>query len=149
MKSQMGVMNRALLGIVCAGMTLAAAGGALAADLKSPDSVKAGLRQLVSEYGDMGRKVAKERYDRLPHDNEEFHEESQSLRAAIANEPADFRTKVEAALTDALTASAHLAEVSASHDPKQVHSALDNLALTLRSLNALFPESVRAEIPAG
>ena len=145
----MGVMNRALPGIVCAGMAMAAAGGALAADLTSPDSVKTGLRQLVSEYGDMGRKVAKERYDRLPHDNQEFHEESQSLRAAIASEPADFRTKVEAALADALTASARLAEVSATHDPKQVQSALDNLATSLRSLNALFPESVRAEIPGG
>ena len=144
-KLQMGVMNRFLLGMVCAGVAVAA----VAADLKSPDSVKSGLRQLAGEYRDMSRKVTAERYDRIPHDNQEFHEESESLRAAIANEPADFKTKVESALADALTASAHLADVSATHDPKQVHSALDNLATSLQSLNALFPQSVRAEIPAG
>lgn len=140
-------MNRFLLGILWIGTTVVTAGAALADDLKALDSARTGLRKLVGEYRDMSRKVKAERYDRLPHDNQEFQEESESLRAAISKEPADFKAKVESALATALTASAHLADVSATRDQKQMRSALDDLAISLRSLNALFPESVRAEVP--
>ena len=118
---------------------------ASAGDLKSPDSVKAGLHKLAAEYGDMDRKLSAERYDRLPHENQEFQEESGLLRAAIASEPADFRANVESALEKTLTAAAHVADVSATHDKQQVGAALESLATLLRSLNALFPESVRVE----
>ena len=141
----MGVVNRFVLGVVWVGMTVAIAGVAFAGDLKSPDSIRAAWRKLVAEYADMGRKVVAERYDRLPHDDQEFQEESAALRVAIANEPADFRTSVESGIARALTASTHLAEVSATHDQKQVQSALDDLANSLQSLNALFPPSVRLE----
>jgi hypothetical protein len=119
--------------------------GAWAGDLQSPDAVKAGLHKLAAEYGDMDRKLTAERYDRLPHENQEFQEESGLLRAAIAKEPADFRAEVESALAKTLTASGHVADVSATHDKQQVGAALANLATLLKSLNALFPESVRVE----
>lgn len=141
----MGPVNRFLRGIICVGMMLGAVSGAYAADLKSPDAVKMGLRKLAAEYGDMERKLAAERYDRLPHESQEFQEESGVLREAIANEPADFKAKVESTLESTLTASAHVADVSATHDKKQVQPALESLAAMLRSLNALFPESLRAE----
>ena len=141
----MSVTYRVLRGILWIGMTVGAAAGTFASDLKSPDGVKTGLHELAKEYSDMGRKVASERYDRLPKDNREFHEESATLRDAIANEPADFKSRVAAALESALTASGHLADVSATHDKKQVESALESLATSLTSLNALFPESVRSE----
>ena len=140
----MGARFPFLRGIVCVGLTVGAA-STFASDLKSPDSVKMGLHKLAAEYGDMGRKLAAERYDRLPHENQEFQEDSEALRAAIANEPADFRAKVESALERTLTASAHVADVSATHDKKQVESALESVATLLRSLNALFPESLRVE----
>ena len=141
----MGAMIRFLRGIVWVGIAVGAAASTLASDLKSPDSVKTGLHKLAAEYGDMGRKLAAERYDRLPHESQEFQEGSEALRAAIANEPADFRVKVESALEKTLTASTHVADVSATHDKKQVESALESLATLLRSLNALFPDSLRVE----
>lgn len=116
-----------------------------AGDLKSPDAVKAGLYKLAAEYGDMDRKLAAERYDRLPHENEEFQEESQALRTAVANEPAEFKAKVESALQSTLTAATHVADVSATHDKGQVSTALENLSTLLKSLNALFPDNLRTE----
>ena len=127
-------------------VSLAVATAAFAGDLKAPDAVKSALSKLVHEYGDMGRKVTTERYARLPHDNQEFQEEADAVRAAVASEPVEFKAKVESALANALAASAHVAEVSATHDQGQVKSALDGLGNSLRSLNALFPRGVRTEV---
>lgn len=126
-------------------LTMGAVTAALADDLESPDKVKTGLYKLAAEYGDMDRKLAAERYDRLPHENQEFQEESQLLRTAVANEPAEFKGRVESALQSALTAATHVADVSATHDKGQVTAALENLSTLLQSLNALFPENLRTE----
>lgn len=131
--------------LLWAGLVIGIATGSFAADLKAPGAVKAGLHQLAAEYGDMERKVTAERYDRLPHDNEELHEESLALSTAVASEPAEFKAKVESALQGALTASTHIAEVSATHDKQQVKAALDDLSTQLQLLNALFPENLRTE----
>jgi hypothetical protein len=127
-------------------VSLAVVSAAFAGDLKEPNAVKSALSRLVHEYGDMGRKVTTERYARLPHDNQEFQEEADAVRAAVATEPAEFKAKVESALAEALAASAHVAEVGATHDQGLVKSALDGLGNSLRSLNALFPQGVRAEV---
>ena len=133
---------RLILGV---SLALAAAAPTFAADLQSPDSVKMGLRILAGVYGDMDRKLAAVQYDRLPHENQEFQEGSGALRDAVANEPAGFKAKVESTLENALAASTHVADVSATHDKTQVKSAIDSLATSLRALNALFPEALRAE----
>jgi hypothetical protein len=138
-------MNRFLCVMILAGVAVGVAAGTFAADLKSPDLVKAALSKLAREYSDMQRKLAADRYDRLPHENQEFQEESGALREAIANEPADFKTTVQSVLERTLTASTQVADVSATHDKKQVESALESLVTSLRSLNALFPESLRVE----
>ena len=138
-------MNRFLCVMILAGVAMGVAAGACAADLKSPDLVKVALGKLAREYSDMQRKLAADRYDRLPHENQEFQEESAALRDAIANEPADFKATVQAALERTRTASTRVADVSATHDKKQVGSALESLATLLTSLNALFPESLRVE----
>lgn len=137
--------NRFFHGFLWIGLAMGAATGSFADELKSPDAVKMGLHKLASEYGDMDRKLAAQRYDRLPHENEEFQEESATLRDAIADEPAEFKAKVESALQGALAAATHVADVSATHDKKQVTVALENLATLLKSLNALFPETLRSE----
>lgn len=137
--------NRFLQVLLSISLTLGVATEAFADDLKSPDAVKAGLYKLAAEYGDMERKLTSERYDRLPHENEEFQDESKLLRTAVAHEPADFKAKVESALQCALTAATHVADVSATHDKGQVTAALENLSTLLQSLNALFPENLRTE----
>ena len=134
-----------LKNLLLVALTMGIATPTFAGDLKSPDAVKAGLYKLAAEYGDMDRKLVAERYDRLPHENDEFQEESQALRTAVANEPAEFKAKVESTLQSALTAATHVAQVSATHDKGQVSAALENLSTQLKSLNALFPENLRTE----
>jgi gas vesicle protein len=138
-------MNRFLCVMILAGVAVGVAAGTFAADLKSPDRVKVALGKLAHEYSDMQRKLAADRYDRLPHENQEFQEESGALREAIADQPADFKATVQAALERTLSAATRVADVSATHDKKQVESALESLATLLTSLNALFPERLRVE----
>jgi cytochrome c556 len=121
------------------------AAAALAADLQTPDRVKMGLHILAGVYGDMDRKLAAEQYDRLPHENQEFQEGSGALRDAVAHEPAPFKGKVEATLKDTLGAAQKVADTSKTHDKAQVSAALAALATPMKTLNALFPEALRAE----
>jgi len=116
---------------------------ASAADLKSPELVKTSLRIFAGVYADMSRKLAAQQYDRLPHENQEFQEGAQAMRDAIAGEPAAFKAKVEPVLATTLAASAHVADVSKSHDAGQVTAALGALADRMKELNALFPEGLR------
>ncbi|HEY4214892.1 MAG TPA: hypothetical protein VGM84_25670 [Steroidobacteraceae bacterium] len=137
---------RRLLGIAfLSGALLVAAATPAAADPKSPAAVNMGLKILAGVYGDMDRKLAAGQYDRLPHENQEFQEGSGALKDAVAHEPAPFKEKVEATLKTTLSAATHVADASASHDQSKVKAALEALATALRNLNALFPESLRAE----
>lgn len=126
-------------------LALALVAPASAVEPQAPDGVKTGLRILAGVYGDMDRKLAAGLYDRLPHENQEFQEGSGALRDAVAHEPAAFKGKVESVLKRALAAAQHVADASKSHDKAQVKSALDALAARMRTLNALFPERLRAE----
>ncbi len=120
-------------------------GPASAAAPKSPEMVRMGLRILAAVYGDMDRKLAAGQFDRLPHENQEFQEGSQALLDAVAEEPSAFKARVQADLEQARVASRHVAQASKSHDKAQVQSALAALARSMRQLNALFPEPLRAE----
>jgi hypothetical protein len=126
-------------------LALLVAAAAMSAELKSPDMVKMGLRILAGVYADMDRKLAGEMYDRLPHENQEFQEGSGALRDAVAHEPAPFKNKVASALQNSLAAAQKVADVSKTHDKAQVSAALAALASSLKTLNALFPEALRAE----
>lgn len=126
----------AILGVV-------AAFAAHAADLKSPDKVKEALRILAYVQDDMVRKLPTRAYDRLPHENEEFQEAAPALRDAIAGEPAAFKTKVEAQLKRAQGAAAEVAEISKSKDDGKIAAAVANVANVLKTLDAMFPESLR------
>jgi hypothetical protein len=112
---------------------------------KSPDAVQMGLHILAAVYGDMERKLAGEQFDRLPHENQEFQEGSQAMRDAVASESPGFKARVEKALKQTLADSNHVADESKSHDRARVRAAIDTLADSLRKLNALFPEGLRAE----
>jgi hypothetical protein len=135
----------ALLGALASALVLCFAVPVLAAEAQSPDMVKNGLHILAGIYGDMDRKLAAGQYDRLPHENQEFQEGSGALRDAVAHEPAAFKGKVESALKESLAAAQKVADVSKSHDKTQVSAALASLAISMRALNGLFPEALRAE----
>jgi hypothetical protein len=99
----------------------------------------------------MESKLPSQQFDRLPHENMEFHEASGAMRDAMQNEPVDYKAKVLAALDKAVNDSQKVADTSKSRDAANVRAALDALAVSMRSLNGLFPEVLRAEpgsIPA-
>jgi hypothetical protein len=131
--------------IAVSGLTLLSAHTAVAAEPKAPQQVHTALMILASVYADMDRKLADKQFARLPHENQEFQDGSGAMRDAIANEPADFKTKVETALGSSLKAADHVAEVSKTQDAAHVKSAIDALAASMRTLNGLFPEALRAE----
>jgi hypothetical protein len=118
---------------------------ARAMEPKSAEQVLTALRILASVYADMDAKLKNQQFDRLPHENQEFQDGSGAMRDAIANEPADFKAKVQSSLDQTLAAAQHVADVSKSHDAAQVKSAIDALAASMRTLNGMFPEPVRAE----
>jgi len=125
-------------------LALVCAQGAPSAEPKFADAVHMALRILASVYADMESKLPNQ-LDRLPHENQEFHDGSAAMRDAMADEPADYKAKVLAVLDQAVNASQEVSDTSASHDTVKVKATLDQLAASMRSLNALFPEAIRAE----
>ena len=126
-------------------LALAAAQSAGGAEPQAPDQVHTALRILASVYADMESKLPSHQFDRLPHENMEFHEASGAMRDAMTNEPADYKAKVLAALETAVTASQNVADTSKTHDATKVQESLDALATSMRTLNSLFPKALRAE----
>jgi hypothetical protein len=137
------VIRKTVIGLL-GSFVLVWAQSALAAEPKSPQDVHMALRILASVYADMQSKLPNQ-LDRIPHENQEFHEGSAAMRDAMANEPADYKTKVLAALDQAVAASQAVSDTSASHDTVKVMAALEQLAASMHSLNELFPEAIRAE----
>lgn len=118
---------------------------ARAADPKSPEQVHTALRILASVYADVESKLKNEQFDRLPQENQEFQDGSGAMRDALGNEAVDFKAQVLATLQATLVAAQHVADSSKSHDAMQVKAAIDALAVSMRTLNGLFPEALRAE----
>jgi hypothetical protein len=139
----MNATRKIAMGLV-GSIALVLAQGAPAAEPKSPEDVHMALRILASVYADMESKLPNQ-MDRLPHENQEFQEGSEAMRDAMANEPGDFKAKVLAALDQSTQAAQKVSDTSAGHDTAQIRSALDRLADSMRALNALFPEAIRAE----
>src|SRR5262252_266093 len=93
MTTVLGTIGVALLGVA-----------PLAAQLKSPDDVKRALTLLVQVSNDFKRQIGAKNFQRIPHENMEYTEAADALRATIKEEPADFKTKVETRLKAAVAA---------------------------------------------
>jgi hypothetical protein len=129
---------RLLLGVALSVPLLGAA-----ADLKSPDLVRNGLRTLAYVQDDMARKLPSKSYSRLPHENQEFQEAAVPLREAVSGETPKFRAKVDAQLKKAQAAANKMAEISATNDEARITAAVQAVADALKPLNELFPEALR------
>ena len=123
--------------------TLSLALPVVAADLKSPDLVKNGLRILAYVQDDMARKLPSKSYSRLPHENQEFQEAVVPMREAVANEPPAFKARVDALLKKAQAAADNVATISATNDEARITAAVQAVSDALKSLNELFPEALR------
>jgi hypothetical protein len=137
------ITKKSLPGIMLACIAMLVGLPTHAADLKSPDQVKNALRILAYVQDDMSRKLPTKRYDRLPHENEEFQEAAVPMRESVAGEPAEFNAKVEALLSKALAAANNVAEVSKTNDEEKITAAVTAVAAALKPLNELFPVKLR------
>lgn len=127
----------ALGALLCAGPALAQTA------LKSPQSVKTGLRIMNQVVGHTGRLIASRSYDIVPREGEELEAGAAVLREAIANEPAAFRSKVEPLIEKALEASSAMGAAAKAHDDAKLASTHDQFAAAVKSLIEQFPEDLR------
>jgi hypothetical protein len=131
--------------VLCFGVSLAALCTAAAAEMKSPEAVKTSLRLIMQITNDFDRQITRKTYERLPHENEEFVEASGALRQAIANEPADFKTRVEAALRNALAAAKNTADLGAGKDDAKLRAAHAEHLKAVNAVFAFFPAGLRPD----
>jgi hypothetical protein len=134
---------RSFLTLLVAGTLLLAISSPVRAELKSPQSVKGALRILNQVVGHTGRLIASKDYERVGGEHGEFTEGAAMLREAIANEPADFKAKVETALTDAVNASAALGPLGATREGEKLETAHAAFATKVKAVLELFPEDLR------
>ena len=117
-----------------------------AAQLKSPDDVKTGLRLLVQVSNDFKRQITAKNFTRVPHVNMEYTEAAEALRSAIKDEPADFKAKVETKLKAAVAAYQKVSDMSA--DAPDADKLLAEHGKAVTAMNAvfdLFPAELRPD----
>ena len=128
------------------GLLLTLATSILAAQLKSPDTVKTALRLLVQVSNDFKRQITAKNFARVPHEYMEYTEAADALRSAIKDEPADFKTKVETRLKAAVTAEQKVSEMSANATDADKLMAEQNKAVTaMNAVFDLFPADLRPD----
>lgn len=118
----------------------------LAAQLKSPDDVKRGLTLLVQVSNDFKRQIGARNFQRIPHEYMEYTEAADALRAVIADEPADFKAKVEPKLKAAVAAYQKVTDMSAK--TTDVDALMAEHARAVTAMNAvfdLFPAALRPD----
>jgi hypothetical protein len=118
----------------------------MAAQLKSPDDVKTGLRLLVQVSNDFKRQITAKNFARIPHENMEYTEAADALRSAIKDEPADFKAKVETSLKAAVAAFQKVSDMSADTPDADKLMAEHGKAVTaMNAVFDLFPPDLRPD----
>ena len=124
----------------------------VAAQLKSPDDVKTGLKLLVQVSNDLKRQITAKNFARIPHENTEYTEATDALRSAIKDEPAAFKAKVETRLKAAVAAFQKVSDMSSNAPDADKLMAEHAKAVTaMNALFELFPPELRPDpnAPAG
>ena len=128
------------------GFVLTLAAPILAAQLKSPDTVKTALRLLVQVSNDFKRQIANKNFARVPHEYMEYTEAADALRSAIKDEPADFKAKVETRLKAAVAAAKKVSDMSGNTTDADKLAAEHAKAVTaMNSVFDLFPADLRPD----
>jgi hypothetical protein len=118
---------------------------AVAADAKSTDQVKKGLRIFNQVVNHTGRIVEAKDYGHIAHEHEEVVEADEILRDALKTGPADLKEKADPAITKAVAASTALKDVSATKDEAKIKAAHAAFADATKELIAVFPEDLRPQ----
>ena len=118
----------------------------VAAQLKSPDDVKTGLRLLVQVSNDFKRQITAKAFARIPHEYMEYTEAADALRSAIKDEPAAFKAMVEPRLKAAVTAEQKVSDMSANTPDADKLMAEQSKAVTaMNAVFQLFPADLRPD----
>lgn len=131
--------------LVAIGVVLFAA-SPLVAQLKSPDDVKTALRLLVQVSNDFKRQITNNNFARIPHENTEYTEAAEALRSSIKDEPANFKSKVEAKLKVAVADYQKVSDMSATTPDADKLMAEHAKAVTaMNAVFDLFPAELRPD----
>lgn len=122
------------------------AASTVAAQLKSPDDVKTGLRLLVQVSNDFKRQITAKAFARIPHEYMEYTEAADALRSAIKEEPTAFKAKVETRLKAAVLAAKKVSDMSATAPDADKLMAEHGRAVTaMNAVFELFPVDLRPD----
>ncbi len=124
----------------------------VAAQLKSPDDVKTGLKLLVQVSNDFKRQITAKNFPRIPREFKEYTESADAVRTAIKDEPAAFKAKVETRLKAAVAAFQKVSDMSSNTPDADKLMAEHTKAVTaMNALFELFPLELRPDpnAPAG
>jgi hypothetical protein len=128
------------------GLVLTLAAPIVAAQLKSPDTVKTALRLLVQVSNDFKRQIMNKNFARVPHEYMEYTEAADALRTAIKEEPADFKAKVETRLKTAVAAYQKISDMSANAtDPDKLMAEHAKAVMAMNAVFDLFPADLRPD----
>jgi hypothetical protein len=128
------------------GLVLTLAAPVVAAQLKSPDTVKTALRLLVQVSNDFKRQIMNKNFARVPHEYMEYTEAADALRTAIKDEPADFKGKVEPRLKTAVAAYQKISDMSATAtDPDKLMAEHAKAVMAMNAVFDLFPADLRPD----
>jgi hypothetical protein len=132
---------------VMAALAVALLGAApLAQQLKSPDDVKRGLTLLVQVSNDFKRQIGAKNFQRIPHENMEYMEAADGLRAVLKDEPPDFKAKVETKLKASVAAYQKVSDMSAKTTDTDALMAEHAKAVTaMNAVFDLFPANLRPD----
>ncbi len=124
----------------------------VAAQLKSPDDVKTGLRLLMQVSNDFKRQITAKNFARVPREFKEFTESSEAVRTSVKDEPAAFKDKVETRLKATIAAYQKVSDMSSTTTDADMLMAEHTKAVAaLNTLFDLFPLDLRPDpnAPAG
>ena len=118
---------------------------ARAQELKNPDQIAYVLKLLTHVQNDFGRQIDHKTYDRIPHENQEFHEAAEALDKAMANESPALKKTVDVALKAAVAAGQAVSDKNTTNDEAVLRAAHGEMIKKVVALDALFPASMRPD----
>jgi hypothetical protein len=122
------------------------ASAAVAAQVKSPDTVKTSLRLLVQVSNDFKRQIGAKNFARVPREFMEYTEAADALRMAVKDEPADFKAKVETRLKAAVAEYQKISDMSGqSPDADKLMAEHGKAVAAMNALFDLFPADLRPD----
>jgi hypothetical protein len=139
-------MNGIWKTLASVGLILTIAAPAFAQQLKATEDVRTALKLLVQVSNDFKRQISNKNFARIPHEYMEYTEAADALRAAVKDEPADFKAKVETRLKAAVAAYQKVSDMSGKETDVDKLMAEHAKAVTaMNSLFDLFPAALRPD----